>query len=94
MKKIIFLTIIFVMFLQNNISANENDCKEFKKFSVEYMKCKTALLKEKTIKTGKNIKNKTISTSKNIIKDTKDYQSKEWSEQKEKIENVKKKVLD
>ena len=94
MNKIIFLSILSLIFLQNHISANENNCKEFKKFSVEYMKCKTVLLKEKTIKTGENIKNKTISTSKNIIKDTKDYQSKEWSEQKEKIKNVKEKVLD
>ena len=105
MKKIIFLSILSLIFLQSHILANENNCKEFKKFSVEYMKCKTALLKEKTIKTtnkikdktietGENIKNKTISTSKNIIKDTKDYQNEEWSEQKEKIKKVKEKVLD
>jgi len=94
MNKVVFLSILFSIFLQSHISANENSCKEFKKFSVEYMKCKTVLLKEKTIKTGKNIKNKTISTSKNIIEDTKDYQSKEWSKQKEKIKNVKEKVLD
>ena len=41
--------------------TNNNNCKEFKKYSAEYFKC-----------IGSNIKDKTISTGQNIIKDTKD----------------------
>ena len=43
---------------------------------------------------GNMIKDKTISTGQNIIKDTKDYQNKEWSEEKKKWIKVKEKVLD
>ena len=35
-----------------------------------------------------------ISTGQNIIKGTKDYQNEEWSEEKKKIENTKKKIND
>ena len=81
MKKIIFL-IFLIMIINNSISfANDKNCKEFKKFSVEYFKCK-----------GNIIKDKTISTGQNIIKDTKDYQNKEWSEEKEKMNNAKDKI--
>ena len=81
MKKIIFL-IFLIMIINNSISfANDKNCKEFKKFSVEYFKCK-----------GNIIKDKTISTGKNIIKDTKDYQNKEWSKEKEKIDKAKDKI--
>jgi hypothetical protein len=38
------------------------------------------------------IKDKTISTGQNIIKDTKDYQNKEWSEEKEKMNKAKDKI--
>ena len=37
-------------------------------------------------------KDKTISAGQNIIKDTKDYQNKEWSEEKEKINKAKDKI--
>ena len=81
MKKIIFL-ILIILFNTISISfANNNECKEFKKFSVEYFKCK-----------GNVIKNKTISTGQNIIKDTKDYQNKEWSEEKDKLLKTKEKM--
>ena len=71
MKKIFFL-ITFIIISQNTFSlAAQNDCTEFKKFSMEYLKCK-----------GKTIKEKTISAGQNIIKDTKDYQNKERTEQK------------
>ena len=62
--------------------ANNSNCEEFKKYSVEYFKC-----------IGSNIKDKTISTGQNIIKDTKDYQNKEWSEEKEKMNKVKNKMM-
>ena len=81
MKKIIFLVIIFFSSTTSVSFANNNDCKEFKKFSVEYFKCK-----------GNIIKDKTISAGQNIIKDTKDYQNKEWSDEKKKIEKAKDKI--
>tara|TARA_Y200000002_G_C22152594_1_gene443576 strand:- start:50 stop:322 length:273 start_codon:yes stop_codon:yes gene_type:complete len=90
MKKIIFFIFLILTTLNTNGFTNSKDCKEFKKFSVEYFKCK-----------GNIVKDKTISTGQNIIKETKDYQNKEWSEGKEKmnkakdkINETKKKVLD
>jgi len=73
MKKIIFVITLFILSMNSKSFANNDNCKEFIKFSVEYFKCK-----------GNIIKDKTISTGQNIIKDTKDYQNKEWSEEKKK----------
>ena len=81
MKIIIFFTLFFIININSKSFANVNNCNEFKKFSVEYLKCK-----------GNKIKEKTISTGQNIIKDTKDYQNKEWSEEKEKMNKVKDKI--
>ena len=78
MKKIIFFIFLILNILNSNGFASSKDCKEFKKFSVEYFKCK-----------GNIVKDKTISVGQNIIKDTKDYQNKEWSEEKEKIDKAK-----
>ena len=81
MKKIFFLT-AFMIISQNTFSlAAQNDCAEFKKFSIEYLKCKGNIIKEKTISAGQN-----------IIKDTKDYQNKEWSEEKSKMNKAKEKI--
>ena len=81
MKRIFFL-IVFIITSQNTFSlAAQNDCTEFKKFSMEYLKCK-----------GNTIKEKTISAGQNIIKDTKDYQNKEWSEEKSKMNKAKEKI--
>ena len=80
MKKITFLYLILAIISSNGF-ASSKDCKKFKKFSVEYFKCKGNIFKDKTISTGQN-----------IIKDTKDYQNKKWSEEKEKIDNVKGKI--
>ena len=38
------------------------------------------------------VKDKTISAGQNIIKDTKNYQNKEWSEEKEKMNKIKNEV--
>ena len=81
MKKITLIIIIILLNFTIKVFANEINCNDFKKFSVEYLKCK-----------GNLIKNKTISGSKNIIKDTKEYQNKEWSEEKGKIEKAKDKI--
>ena len=71
MKKIIILSIIMILNFNPSAFADKANCKEFKKFSVEYFKCK----------------------GKNIIIDTKNYQKKEWSEEKDKVKKLKEKVL-
>tara|TARA_B100001057_G_scaffold443979_1_gene480543 strand:+ start:315 stop:587 length:273 start_codon:yes stop_codon:yes gene_type:complete len=81
MKKIIFYIILFYLYLSSYNFADTNNCKDLNKFSVEYLKCK-----------GKFVKDKTISAGQNIIEDTKEYQNKEWSEQKEKLDKVKEKI--
>ena len=73
MKKIILLTTLFLLNMNFYSFANNNDCKKLKKFSVDYFKCKGNIIKEKTVTAGHN-----------IIKDTKNYQKKEWSEEKKK----------
>ncbi len=83
MKKKIFIFITFLFCFNSYSFSNELDCNEFKKFSVNYMKCK-----------AKMIKNKTISGSKNFIDDTKKFQNKEWSDEKSKLNNFKEKVIE
>ena len=73
---------LFVINIHSTGFADNTLCKDFKKFSVKYFKCKGNLVKEKTISVGQN-----------IIKDTKDYQNNEWSEEKDKINKAKEKVL-
>ena len=82
MKIIILLILFLIINITSKSFANINNCNEFKKFSVEYLKCK-----------GNKIKEKTISTGQNIIKDTKDYQNKEWSEEMKQIDKAKDKIL-
>ena len=94
MKKVFIYTIILFFTFTLKVLSDDKQCNDFKKYSVDYMKCKTNQLKIKTLETGKKIKDKTVSTSKNIIKDTKEYQSKEWSEEKKKINKIKEKVFD
>ena len=78
----LFLFTILILFNVNSISqAAKVDCGDLKKFSVEYFKCKGNLIKDKTMTTGQN-----------IIKDTKDFQSKEWSEEKKKMIKVKEEI--
>ena len=88
-----FIIILFMIFgINNSVYSNEKNCDDLKKFSVNYVKCKANLVKEKTISTGKNVKNKTISAGKNLIEDTKNYQKKEWSDEKKKLNKVKDKI--
>ena len=80
--KVKFIITIFFLINTNNISfADENNCKKLKKFSVEYVKCKANLAKDKT-----------ISASKNFISETKEFQKKEWSKEKDKIIKTKKNI--
>ena len=81
MKKIISIFIAFLFCFNNYAFADKSNCIEFKKFSVNYMKCKANLIKDKTVSAGKN-----------FIEDTKNYQNKEWSDEKNKLNNLKEKV--
>ena len=81
MKKIIIFIYLISTIIDSNGFANSKNCKEFKKFSVEYFKCKGNLVKDKTISAGQN-----------IIKETKDYQNKEWSKEKVKMNKAKDKI--
>ena len=72
------------MFYLNSYSlSDELNCNEFKKFSVSYMKCKANL-----------IKNKTVSAGKNFIDETKNYQNKAWSDEKNKLKNLREKLTE
>ena len=83
MKKKI-LIIIAILFNFNSYSfSDELNCNKLKKFSVNYMKCKANLIKDKTVSAGKN-----------FIDDTKNYQNKEWSNEKNKLDNLKEKVTE
>ena len=81
MKRLIFLSTLLFLNLNLSTFADNNDCNQFKKFSVEYFKCKGNVLKDKTITAGQN-----------IIKDTKEFQNKEWSKEKEKMNKAKDKI--
>ena len=83
MKKIIFIVAIFLLNFNSYSFSNKLDCNEFKKFSIGYMKCKASLIKDKTVSAGKN-----------FIDDTKNYQNKEWSDEKNKLNNLKEKVTE
>ena len=80
MIKKILISFIFVLSICGNVYSKEN-CSDFKKFSLDYMKCKAS-----------SAKNKAVSTGKNFIQDTKEFQNKEWSDEKEKMNEIKKKV--
>ena len=80
MIKTILIAFIFVFYISQNVYSKEN-CSDFKKFSVDYMKCK-----------ANSAKNKAVSAGKDFITDTKEFQSKEWSNEKEKINKIKKKA--
>ena len=83
MKKKSFFTFVFLLIFYNISNSAELNCNKFKKFSLNYMKCKSSL-----------IKNKTLTAGENFMKDTKNYQKKEWSEEKSKVKDVKKKILE
>ena len=89
MKNVLLFIFLFFFNLKSNSIAVNKQCDEFKKLSVDYLKCKGNLIKEKTISKGQN-----------VIQDTKDYQNKEWSKdkkninkEKDKINEVKEKIL-
>ena len=83
MKNLIYAIIVFYLSLNTYSFSSEGDCSELKKFSINYMTCKANL-----------IKNKTLSVGKNFVNDTKNFQKREWSEEKSKLNDLKEKVLE
>ena len=83
MTKKFLISLFLIFFIHNYSFSAEKDCSDFKRFSVEYMKCKASSIKDKTFSVGKN-----------FVKDTKEFQTKEWNDEKEKVDKIKKKVLD
>ena len=83
MRKLILITAMFCLNFNTYSFSNEVDCDQFKKLTINYMSCKANL-----------IKNKTVSVGKNFVEDTKKYQKKEWSKEKEKLKNLKEKILE
>ena len=71
MKNLILIVFLFSLSFNTYSFSNEIDCNEFKKLSVDYMKCK-----------ANSVKKKTISKTKNFVDDTKNFQKKEWSKEK------------
>ena len=71
MKNVIFIVILFSLGFTSHSFSNETDCNEFKKLSVNYMKCK-----------ANSVKKKAISKTKNFVDDTKSFQKKKWSKEK------------
>ena len=83
MKKILISIILINILTLNSLSDELNDCSNYSILSSKYYKCKTNSL----IKETKNYTD-------NFIKDTKSYQDKEWSEEKNKLEDAKNKIED
>ena len=81
MRKLILITTMFCLNFNTYSFSNEVNCDKFKKFSISYMSCKANLIKDKTVSVGKN-----------FVEDTKSYQKKEWSKEKEKLKNLKEKI--
>jgi len=81
MIKKVLISFIFILSINNNVYSSEN-CNNFKKFSINYMKCKAS-----------SAKNKAVSAGKNFINDTKEFQDKAWSDEKKKINKIKEKVF-
>tara|TARA_B100001027_G_scaffold35911_1_gene22197 strand:+ start:279 stop:533 length:255 start_codon:yes stop_codon:yes gene_type:complete len=78
MIKKLYIIIIFIFGIYSTGYSKEN-CNIFKKLSLNFMKCKANTVKKTAISVGSN-----------FFKDTKNFQNKEWSDEKEKINDVKK----
>tara|TARA_B100001057_G_C22688721_1_gene886870 strand:+ start:63 stop:317 length:255 start_codon:yes stop_codon:yes gene_type:complete len=83
MRNLILIVTLFCLNFNTYSFSNEVNCDQFKKLSISYMTCKANL-----------IKNNTISVGKNFVEDTKDYQKNEWTEEKNKLNDLKEKVLE
>ena len=87
MKKLFLIFIVF--FFNSTFSfAEENKCKEFKKFSKEYIKCNTKKLKETSSKKVKELKDGTSKKTQELKEGT----SKKAKELKENLVEIGDKV--
>ena len=69
--KILFNVLFVIIILsQNLIAAEKKDCKEFKKFSKEYLSCLTGNLKVVTISAADKVKKDTTTSANKVKKDT------------------------
>ena len=87
MKKL-FIIFIFVFFNSIFSFAEENKCKEFKKFSKEYIECNAKKLKEASSKKAKELKDGTTKKTQEIKEGT----SKKAKELKENLVEIGDKV--
>ena len=88
MKK---LFLIFIVFFSSTFSfAEENKCKEFKKFSKEYIECNAKKLKEASSKKTQELKEGTSKKAKELKEGT----SKKAKELKENLVEIGDKVKD
>ena len=71
MKKISYLTVIFIVLITPLNAAEKKDCSELKKFSKDFFACKSSNLKSGI--------GKKFSGSNNPLKGIIDYQKKAWS---------------
>ena len=83
MKNLILAVTLFCLNFNTYSFSNEVDCDEFKKFSISYITCKANLMK-----------NKTLSSGKNFLEDTKNYQNKKWLKEKDKLNDLKEKIME
>ena len=83
MKFKFVLISIIILSLSKLAYSKEINCNEFDKFSSEFLKCKANIIKNKAVNAGQN-----------FVEDTKEYQKKEWSKEKGKIDKLKEKVLE
>ena len=83
MRNLILTVTLFCLNFNTYSFSNEINCDEFKKFSISYMTCKANLMK-----------NKTLSSGKNFLEDTKNYQNKKWLKEKDKLNDLKEKVME
>ena len=83
MKFNFFLILIIILGINKFAYSDEINRNEFDKFSSEFLKCKANIIKNKAVNAGQN-----------FVEDTKEYQKKEWSKEKDKIDKLKEKVLE
>ncbi len=88
MKILIFIILLYGIFLNSSIAVEKNDCKEFKRFTKDYISCVAENLKNIALKgTDKVRKDLNIATN-----EVKDDASKAKDKTKEIIEKGKEKI--
>ena len=70
MKKTL-ITFGLILFVSNFAYSSETKCSDFKKFSKEYIKCNTDIIRKATINKTNKIKEATVEKTENLKKGTK-----------------------